>query len=162
MKRVRKEPGRAMEKVTSTMRGKRQRERMAHLIAFELKYHDSSPADLLEGVLREAEWGDAIKLLQRATSIARAMPDQILSPRLKSFFDVVAAILPKRLAKEDVGDALECLAEWKSRYHGPAYAALLVTKLFFMSCWLLVAAAREIISAGLGKLKGSNVTKSPE
>jgi hypothetical protein len=66
-------------------------------------------------------------------------------PSASSFLSWVEILLPPRLRREDVGDALELIA--RRRLHG----VKLYTKLLTTAFWLLTNALREVSSSLLGK-----------
>jgi hypothetical protein len=69
-----------------------------------------------------------------------------LLTRARSYLDVVSVFLPKRIANEDVGDAIEGIEKLGTRYRGRFFRALVVTKLISTTFWLFVAAAKELAS----------------
>jgi hypothetical protein len=70
-------------------------------------------------------------------------------------FDWVSVFLPKRIVKEDVGDALERIAEWRERHQGNWLRAMIVLKIVSTLFFLTINTVREIASALWGGKKAN-------
>jgi hypothetical protein len=103
----------------------------------------------------------ALRLRERAEAESRRThATQAVLREVAPFFDVISALLPKRLAKEDVGEAIDYIKEQAQKYEGRFLRTLIMLKVASTCFWLGIATAREIASIVIAKAKSTPEKKA--